>query len=675
MIEIKPKEEERIHPELDIRDEPAINVMNADVFQERVAKVFNMVASVLEKSYGPYGSSTIISNYPFYHITKDGFSIMKVLAMAKDKTSIDDAIKNLIEKPCSRLNGTVGDGTTTVILAVNAIYNMYTARKKNFESMGLSPRDILRAYNQVCNDIIKNLEDEIEYIDTNDHDKMVSTIKKIAYISSNGDEEITNMVSELYGELDNPTIEISKSKTDRTIKKITRGYFYNAILKDGMYVNNDNMTGEYTDVDVLIFDHKITMNTFEYILFPLNDDCRSKGRKLVVIAPTYDDVAMRTVKRKLVNEYQSTGTANLVLTTGSMAFGINRDLTEDLAILLNTTIISMGVEDDIITKIKNKTVDSFRNILDVNNRMIPNIIVTAKDSEGKIGFTTDTGHLPESSRAFELDEDFIRVGYAGRASIGFKNGTIFDDMFYSDFSYDANVKMIENLLDETKKKGETIDTYNFQAIELQRRLYDFKMKMGSIEVGGQSGLSQDMLYDAVDDTVKATSSAFYNGITKGCSVSILRATIKTFNGYKRIDVIHKTISRMIFHGFSELYKTILRSKFDECKIDLDKDISNDYSIKDLFFDSLGNIYYEICEDDIEVDESGYNVIGDKIVDTFDIIIENSINKNQTFDITKNKFSDDIINSAKSDKEVLLATSDLISLLITGNQFIVSERQM
>lgn len=651
---------ERIHPELNIADEPVTNVMDSHIFQKRVAKVFEMVADTLKKSYGPFGSSTIISNYPFYHITKDGFSIMKVLAFAKDKTSIDDAIKNLIEKPCARLNYAVGDSTTTVILAVNEIYKSFIEMQEYFDTLELSPRDILRAYDQVRDDIIKKLDDEIYRIDINNHEEMVDLLTKVAYISSNGDEEITSMFHDLYDELGAPMIEIVKSKTTTTTKKITNGYFFDAVLKDGLYVNNDNMTAEYKDVDVLIFDHKVTMNTFDYIIFPLNIDCRTKGRHLIVIAPSYDDVAMRTIKRSLLEEYKSEGTANLVLMAGSMAHGINRDLSEDLAILLNTTIIGMGLEDDIIEKIKTKKVDSFRNILDTNQRGIPNIVITAKDKDGKIGYTTDTGHLSKDSNAFELTDGFIRVGYAGKVSLGLKNGSIFTDLHYSDFAYNSNYMMINNSLEEAKKKSETITSYNFQALELQKRLFNFKMIMGTIEVGGQSGLSQDMLYDLVEDAVKATSSAYYNGITKGCSVSILRAIKSVYEDEPDDKGIRKAIIKMIFKGFSNVYKILLGSKYDNRIIDDDPNntVYQSYRFGAPFHPSFAKV----------------NSVGEAVIDTFDAAIETSINWNKPIDLTTNEFSDDIINSAKSDKEVLLATSDLISLLITGNQFIVTERE-
>ena len=149
--------EYRVHPLLDMSESPAINVMSASLFQERVSEIFQMTANVLAKSYGPYGSSSIISEYPYHHVTKDGFSIMKKLSFSKDFTIVDDAIKGLIETPCSRLNYAVGDGTTTAIIAVNAIYQAYLDHEDEIKKENIPPRDILTAYNKIRDEIVEAL--------------------------------------------------------------------------------------------------------------------------------------------------------------------------------------------------------------------------------------------------------------------------------------------------------------------------------------------------------------------------------------------------------------------------------------------------------------------------------------------------------------------------------------
>jgi hypothetical protein len=44
-----------------------------------------------------------------------------------------------------------------------------------------------------------------------------------------------------------------------------------------------------------------------------------------------------------------------------------------------------------------------------------------------------------------------------------------------------------------------------------------------------------------------------------------------------------------------------------------------------------------------------------------------------FDISTLEFSNSVINSAQTDEEILKATIDLISLIIVGNQMVVTQK--
>ena len=57
----------------------------------------------------------------------------------------------------------------------------------------------------------------------------------------------------------------------------------------------------------------------------------------------------------------------------------------------------------------------------------------------------------------------------------------------------------------------------------------------------------------------------------------------------------------------------------------------------------------------------------------DVIVRYSIISKQVFDVSKKEFTKNVINSSQTDKEVLKATIDLISLLIVGNQMVVTMR--
>ena len=668
----------KVHPAIDLTHDPELNVLNMDIFRARVAKIFDMTANALSKSYGPFGSSTIIADNHYAHVTKDGYSIMKNLSFSKQYTLVDEAIRKLIDGPCNRLNYAVGDGTTTVIIAVNSIYQEFHNYLENeFKRAGIPPREILAMYNKVRDKIIKELDNEIIPVDVNDHDAMVETMTKIAEISSNGDEELTGLIHDLYDELDYPLIEIKKAADGITKKTITKGYQYEAVLRSQIYVTNDNFTAEHENCDVLIFDHKINLENYNNIIKPLNENCRVVGRHLIVIAPTYDDIAMADIKNELLTEFRQTRSCNLILMTGKMVAGNKRELTEDLAMMLNTQIISMGLEKKIIDDVK-KTGDILK-VVNLDNRHIEGIKVRAfqeYDVEDETGETVEKlakvlktfkeedfeeNNIYGLTLVYNVDDTLLDVGFAGKVTLPMKGSALFDDLHYNQNTYELQLKTLEYSLAESKKKSEAISTYNFEAKHIEERLYRLHMKVGTIEVGGESGLSQELRKDVVDDVVKATASAYHNGVVKGCSVSTLKAinhimTHMLCDSKKNADTLEYKILGAIFKGFRNVYRTLLESRYDDVKLPAGHN----------YFDLIGsvinwNVKYRF--------NSGVEIPASTLIDD---IIDASLYMNEPYNLVSQDFDPNIINSAKTDKEILLASSDLISLLITGNQFVASD---
>lgn len=679
----------RIHPVLDISEDPAINIMDDATFRMRVAKVFNMTAKALAKSYGPFGSSTIISDYPFSHITKDGFSIMKKISFSKDKTVIDDAIKSLIEAPCSRLNYAVGDGTTTAIIAVNSIYQAYLANAQRFRDRNIPPRDVVEAYNRIKDRIIEKIDLRAVRIDNLDHDAMVNAITEVAAISSNNDETIVSLMHDLYDELGCPLIDITKAADGITKKNVINGYRYKAVLTDQLYINNDNYTANIKDLDILIFDHKVTQDTFNEIILPLNDACRSRGRHLGIIAPAYDDVAMRTMSLSLKREFAETRDINLVLMIGKMAVGTDRNFTEDLAMLLNTTIINMGLERDIIKKIK-EDMKPHEVVFNLDYRKIPGIRFAMKKVENGIDVIVaeiDNGNYPDDAYNWIPDNDAIRVGFVKNADLTLKTASTFEGFYYDEEMYNKVVMSVSKDLEDSKKKSEALSAVNFEAKDLQRRLFSLRMKLGTIEVGGESQLSQGYLYDAVDDTVKATESAYNNGIISGCSLTTLLAAWDVADEIDREqnNATDREVISIIIIGFMLVYQTLLESRFKNFEVTLRKNNETDLlEIAQEFEDNWGIKLFESVPDDLngihahmlDAANAIINGIEEENISTpaYNYIIYLSLMIGRPLNITTGLFDDKIINSSKTDKEVLKASADLVSLLITGNQFIVADHQ-
>ena len=103
-----------------------------------------------------------------------------------------------------------------------------------------------------------------------------------------------------------------------------------------------------------------------------------------------------------------------------------------------------------------------------------------------------------------------------------------------------------------------------------------------------------------------------------------------------------------------MYKTVLSNAFD------DKEIRHLYEINE-FFDKP---VLELDKEDV-IDENTYSM--------HDIIIDRSVRTGKVFDVSTREFVSVVINSSKTDEEILIATIDLIGLLISGNQMVITQK--
>ena len=193
--------------------------------------------------------------------------------------------------------------------------------------------------------------------------------------------------------------------------------------------------------------------------------------------------------------------------------------------------------------------------------------------------------------------------------------------------------------------------------------------MGIIEVGADSEVSQGMLKDAVDDAVKAAESAYKYGIILGCNINLLQSIsevlIDTTNGTDRL------LLEILYDGFKDVYKTVLSNAFPDMIFDTDT-INIEKDIKKFVDEHIGN-FDEIFEDIDKAREAIEYCDFDDSLSLHNFIVEYSLLVSEVFDISKFRFSSDVINSLQTDSEILTATIDLISLLIVGNQMVVTQK--
>jgi chaperonin GroEL (HSP60 family) len=206
--------------------------------------------------------------------------------------------------------------------------------------------------------------------------------------------------------------------------------------------------------------------------------------------------------------------------------------------------------------------------------------------------------------------------------------------------------------------------------------------MGAIEVGADSDLSQKLIKDAVDDAIKAAASAFNHGIVKGCNIDMIRTIKYIRDNYwgtspETYDLT-MTLIDILLCGFRDIYRTVLSNAFPDRVLFTKNDVDYNGDIYKLAQNKLIEIFHKDIFESITVDNKEEIITGILIYyifecDLHDLLISISAETGMVFDVSTKEFSNDIVNSAQTDEEILIATIDLISLLITGNQMLITQK--
>lgn len=307
-----------------------------------------------------------------------------------------------------------------------------------------------------------------------------------------------------------------------------------------------------------------------------------------------------------------------------------------------------------------------------------------------------------------VDEPTIlEIGYCKDLELGEKT-SIIRTFFYDQAMYDLHLREAEDNLREVENKYKKLGTFNLEITKAQERLFSLGLQLAHIEVGGDSELAIGMRKDVYDDAIKAAASAYKYGIINGCNVSTITAIEELLQGDDH-NGIDREILVLIQDGFIYTYKTVLNNWIPEEKVmlrnftyeELEDGVGDFYEdvervlmqyTKTPLFRLMGceksdsyNIFHNVVSHMIkrtrrrELMFSSYQSMQCDPYDPYthfslyDFLIEYSILNDTVFDVVNKCFSKSIVNSFQTDDEILTASVDLLSLMISGNQMIVTQR--
>ena len=285
----------------------ASNIVNSKNTQLIAEETLKIVKECLELSLGPYGSTTILQDLSVGHImTKDGFSIL-------DKVRFNEPVSatflNIIKEISLKLVQTVGDGSTSSIIAS---YYFYNSLKQFINNKKIRPQAIINILDK-CVDVIQ--AELSSYTRTVSED--LREIKDLASVSLNNDEATGEIISDIYKAVGiDGFINIQLGSEYNTTYKQVKGFQFRAGYLDPVLINNETEECSIEDTAVLVFNSPINnedaLKVMEMAIeqyFKYFQSETSKYKSLLLIAPDYNE-ACKALFRQIVDTYRHAGKPN-----------------------------------------------------------------------------------------------------------------------------------------------------------------------------------------------------------------------------------------------------------------------------------------------------------------------------------------------------------------------------
>ncbi|MDD1730200.1 MAG: chaperonin GroEL [Methanospirillum sp.] len=281
----------------------------------------NKVANTVKITLGPKGRNVVLDKAVGPVVTNDGVTIAKEIEL-KDK--FENMGAKLIKEVASKTQDTTGDGTTTATVLAQA---MVTEGIKNITA-GANPIEIKKGIDRAVETIVADLKSKTIEV------KDKQTIKRIAIISANNDEEIGSLISDAMEKVGyNGVITVENSKTlDTSLEHVEGMQFDRGYISPYMVTDQERRVVEFDEPLILLTDKKISSVK---VLVPVLEMVASTGKPLLIIADDIDGEAQTALILNIIRG------AIKVCGVKAPEFGdVRKDMLEDLAILTGATVIS-----------------------------------------------------------------------------------------------------------------------------------------------------------------------------------------------------------------------------------------------------------------------------------------------------------------------------------------------
>jgi len=300
---------------------------NTDARNRLLAGV-DILANAVKVTLGPKGRNVVLDKaFGAPRITKDGVTVAKEIELS-DK--FENMGAQMLREVASKTSDEAGDGTTTATVLAQAIVR----EGMKAVAAGMNPMDLKRGIDMAVVAVVKEIQGRSKKIKTEEE------IAQVGTISSNGEREIGEMISEAMQKVGKEgVITVEEAKSMATELDVVEGMqFDRGYISPYFVTNAEKMVAVLEDPFILL--HEKKLSGLQSML-PLLETVVQSGRPLLIIAEDIEGEALATL---VVNRLRGGLKVAAVKAPG---FGDRRKaMLEDIAILTGGQVVSeeLGVK-------------------------------------------------------------------------------------------------------------------------------------------------------------------------------------------------------------------------------------------------------------------------------------------------------------------------------------------
>jgi len=293
--------------------------------RKKILEGVNIVAKAVNSTLGPRGQNVIFEESSYPTITKDGVTVAQQIFL-------EDKFKNMgvmLARECAEnTNREAGDGTTSTIVLLQSMVN----EANKYIVAGMNPILIKRGMEVALKQVLIDLKEQTKEIKT-DKEKL-----QIATISANNDEEIGKIISEVINKVGvDGVVTVQNSNVPKTEVEYVKGLQLNSGFESHLFINDHRRLSVVMENPAIVVCTDVIINQDQ--LVPIIERLVMSGkRQIVLFADKIEGSALQfLVQNHLLGKFTC-----VPIKLPSLG-GYGRDLTYDLATLINATVL--GNED------------------------------------------------------------------------------------------------------------------------------------------------------------------------------------------------------------------------------------------------------------------------------------------------------------------------------------------